>query len=431
MVHFRTAPFVVAGESRSQLTFAMSASNKGMTGPKVSRRQFVLSATGVALTSTGLAQNGMAPDQNDAVELGPLQASTEQKETTPGPFLPDGKRVGFAIVGLGHLSLDQILPAFGHSQFCRPVALVSGSPDKAHRIAAQYGIRDSAIYSYGRFEELAHNSEVRVIYIVLPNGMHEEYVVRGAKTGKHILCEKPMATSSQEASRMIAACAAARVKLMIAYRQQYEPSNCMLQQMVREGKLGKLRGFLSSNSQREGEPSQWRLHRKLSGGGCLSDVGLYCINAARFLSGEEPIEALASLWRPNDDPRFREVEAAVSFTLRFPSGFTATCTTGYDVHKSQFYRLEGTEAWASMEPAYGYHGNRLKWSQLMGEHEIETAPQIEEEDQFALEMDHFAECVLEDKLPHTPGEEGRQDHRFIEAIYEAARTGRAVKINKS
>lgn len=214
-----------------------------MVSSKVSRRQFVLSATGAAIASRGSAQEKMAPNQNDAVQLGPLQANSEQKEPTPGPFLPEKKRVGFAIVGLGHLALNQILPAFGHSDFCRPVALVSGSPDKANKIAAQYGIRANAIYSYERYEELARNPEVQVIYIVLPNGMHEEYVGRGARIGKHILCEKPMATSSAEASRMIAACAAARVKLMIAYRQQYEPSNRLLQQMVKEGKLGKLRGL--------------------------------------------------------------------------------------------------------------------------------------------------------------------------------------------
>lgn len=140
---------------------------------------------------------------------------------------------------------------------------------------------------------------------------------------------------------------------------------------------------------------------------------------------------MASLWQPQDDPRFKEVEASVSFSLRFPSGFTATCTTGYDAHKSQFYRLEGTEAWASLEPAYAYHGNKLKWSQLMGELEAEVAPQIEEKDQFALEMDHFAECILEDKQPHTAGEEGLRDHHVMEALYEAARTGKAARVKTS
>jgi len=395
-----------------------------------SRRSFLRSAAAVgALATSGLAQqSGHKPNEQDEVQLSQIHGPSEQNEKAPGPFLPDDRRVGFAIVGLGRLSLNQILPAFGSSQYCKPVALVSGDRAKSQKIAGQYGIKDSALYDYASYEELAKNPEVKAIYIVLPNAMHEEYVLRGAKTGKHILCEKPMATSSKEAERMIAACKQAKVKLMIAYRQQYEPHNRALRQLVTDGKLGKLRGFVSSNSQQEGDPTQWRLKRSLSGGGCLPDVGLYCLNASRFLSGEEPIEVMAQTWQPKDDPRFVEVEASCSFSLRFPSGYVATCTTSYDVHKSQFLRMEGTTAWAEMSPAYAYHGNKLKWSHLDGEHETENAPQIEEKDQFALEMDHFAECILQDKAPKTPGEEGLRDQRIMEAIYESARTGRSVKL---
>ena len=338
------------------------------------------------------------------------------------------QRVGFAIVGLGRLSLNQILPAFGHSQYCKPVALVSGDREKALKIAGQYGIAPTAIYDYADFDQLAKNPDVKVVYVVLPNGMHEEYVIRGAKAGKQILCEKPMATSAREAEHMISACKEAKVKLMIAYRQQYEPHNRALRQLVTEGRLGALRGFVSSNSQQQGDSTQWRLKKSLAGGGCLPDVGLYCLNASRFLSGEEPTEVMATIFQPKDDPRFTEVEASCSFSLKFPSGFAATCTTSYDVHKSQFLRLEGTKAWAEISPSYGYHGNHLKWSHLEGEWEAEIVPQIEEKDQFALEMDHFAECILQRKTPHTPGEEGLKDHRIMEAIYESARTGQMVRV---
>ncbi len=364
----------------------------------------------------------------NAVQLSQIHGPSEQNETAPGPFLPNDKRVGYAIVGLGRLSLDQILPAFGKSEYCKPVALVSGDRQKAMKVAAQYGIGPGALYDYASFEQLAQQPEVKVIYVVLPNGMHEEFVIRGAKLGKHILCEKPMATSSKEAERMIAACATANVKLMIAYRQQYEPHNQLLRKMIADGKLGKLRGFVTSNSQQAGDPAQWRLNLKLAGGGCLPDVGLYCLNASRFLSGMEPVEVSAQTWRPVDDPRFRQVEASCQFILRFPNGYTATCTSSYDVHKSQFFRMEGDAAWADLSPAYAYHGNKLTLSKLDGEHEVQTIPQIEEKDQFALEMDHFAECILEGKNPKTAGEEGLKDHRVMEAIYESARTGRAVRL---
>jgi predicted dehydrogenase len=368
------------------------------------------------------------PGSENKVQLSQIHGPTEQDESAPESSLPPDRRVGYAIVGLGRLSIDQILPAFGHPRYSRPTALVSGDRAKALKIAAQYGIPERSIYDYKSYDQLATNKDVQAIYIVLPNGMHEEYVLRGAKTGKHILCEKPMATSSAEARRMIDACAGAKAKLMIAYRQQYEPNNRALRKLVADGKMGKLRGFVATNSQQQGDPKQWRLNKALAGGGCLPDVGLYCLNAARFLSGEEPVRVAAQMWQPKDDPRFREVEASVSFSMHFPSGYVATCTTSYDVHKSQMLRLEGTDAWADMSPAFAYHGNKLKWARLEDGKEILVEPQIEEKDQFALEMDHFSHCNLEDKASHTPGEEGLRDHRIMEAIYEAARMGRTVEI---
>src|ERR1700735_1708533 len=162
-----------------------------------SRRTFLRSAAvASALASTGLAQQqGPKPNEQNDVQLSQIHGPSEQNEKAPGPSLPEDRRVGFAIVGLGRLSLNQILPAFGASEYCKPVALVSGDRAKASKIAAQYGIKESSIYDYASYEQIAKNPEVKAIYIVLPNGMHEEYVVRGAKTGKHILCEEPLAES--------------------------------------------------------------------------------------------------------------------------------------------------------------------------------------------------------------------------------------------
>jgi predicted dehydrogenase len=404
-----------------------------MSDTSISRRLFFsTAAAATTFATTALAQSGeLKLNEQNQVQLSQVHGPSEQDEKAPGPFLARDERIGFAVVGLGRLSIDQILPAFGRSQYAKPVAVVSGDKDKAAKIAAQYGIDHRSIYDYKSYERLADNPQVKAIYIVLPNGLHEEYVIRGTKTGKHILCEKPMATSSAEAERMIAACRQASVKLMIAYRQQYEPHNKALRKLIEQGKLGEVRGFVSSNSQRQGDPTQWRLKKGLAGGGCLPDVGLYCLNAARFLSGHEPIAVSATVYQPKDDPRFREVEASCSFSLTFPEGYIATCTTSYDVHKSQFLRMEGTKAWAELSPAYAYHGNKLAWSRLEDEVEVQSVPQIEEEDQFALEMDHFCECIVQDRTPHTPGEEGLRDHRVMEAIYEAARTGKALSLNGS
>ena len=396
------------------------------------RRQFLRNAgTALAvagLTPFGVAQQSTEPNREDLVQLSQIHADTEAPEKAPGPFAGPGERVGFAVVGLGRLAIDQILPAMAKSKYCKPVALVSGSAEKARKIAAQYGIKDSSIYSYETYDQLAQNPDVKVIYIVLPNALHAEYVVRGAKAGKHILCEKPMATTATDCERMIAACSAANVKLMIAYRQQYEPMNREMAKMVADGKLGALRTLIATNTQDEGDPTQWRLRRKLSGGGCMPDVGIYCLNAARFLSKEEPIEVMAATFQPKDDPRFTEVESTCTFTLRFPSGLIATCSSGYSGHRSQFLRLEGADAWAELNPAFGYTGLKLRTSRLVDGKEVVMEPSIEAKDQFAEEMDHMALCALHGTEPHTPGEEGLHDQRLIDAIYESARTSRVVKV---
>ena len=401
---------------------------------QLGRRRFIQGAGGL-LAAAGLSplalaqQQTQAPNGQDYVQLPPIHnTETEPSGKAPGPFEPADERIGFAIVGLGRLSIEQILPAFGKSKLCKPVALVSGDAAKAGKIAGQYGIKSSSIYSYANYDTIAQNPEVKVIYIVLPNSMHLEYTLRGAKAGKHILSEKPMAVSSAECEKMISACKSANVKLMIAYRQQYEPMNREIVKMVKSGKLGDLRSFIATNAQNEGDPTQWRLKRALAGGGCLPDVGVYCLNAARFWSGEEPVEVTGQLFQPKNDPRFAEVEATCQFTLRFPSGLLAVCNSGYAAHSTQLARLEGSQSWAELSPSFAYNGLKLRSNKLIEGHDVVMEPTIEAKDQFALEMDHMAECVMKNRQPHTPGEEGLQDQRLMEAIYESARTGRAVKV---
>ncbi len=397
-----------------------------------SRRGFLFSSA-ATLAATGLAPLGAQKlEGRDDVQLSQINnPQTEQPEKTPGPFEPQDGRTGYAIVGLGRLSLDQILPAMGKSKYSKPVALVSGDRAKALKIAAQYGIKPSSVYDYSTYDQLAQNPEVKVIYIVLPNAQHAEFTIRGAKAGKHILCEKPMATSVKECQQMIAACNAAGVKLMIAYRSQYEPYDRAMIKMIRAGKFGKLKQYVATNTQNQGDPTQWRLKRALAGGGCMPDVGVYCLNAARFLSGEEPTEVFATTQQPRDDPRFAEVESSCQVIAKFPSGFTAAFNSAYNAHKSQFLRLEGTDAWAELSPAFAYHGIKMKFSLYNKDEKMEMAhePALEEKDQFALEMDHFSQCVQQNLQPHTPGEEGLQDQRITDAIYESARTGRAVKLS--
>ena len=362
-----------------------------------------------------------------AVELPPLLAPSESEGKAPNPD-PMPRRLGVAVVGLGHLSLLQILPGFAQAKHVKVTALVSGEPAKAKAIAAQYGVPESGLYDYASFDRLRDNAAVDIVYVVLPNSMHREYTERAAAAGKHVLCEKPMATGSADARAMIAACKAAGKRLMIAYRCQYEPTNRAAIRLARGGDLGRLRLIEAINGQNNADNGQWRHIAAMAGGGSLPDVGLYCLNAARYLTGEEPVEISARLTRPADDPRFREVEDVCAFTLRFPSGVVASCTSGYSFHASRQLRMLGTEAWAQLDPAFDYANLALQIGRKAGQASGVEVRRFPPENQFALEMDHFAEAIRANRAPHTPGEEGLQDMVLIEAIYQSAAAGHPITL---
>ncbi|GAB4022170.1 Gfo/Idh/MocA family oxidoreductase [Spirosoma migulaei] len=367
-------------------------------------------------------------DSSKPIELEQIKAKTEQQEgPTPTPMSED-KRVGYALVGLGHLTLNQILPAFGACTKSKVVALVSGSPEKMQKVATQYGIKKESCYSYADYDKLRDNKEVQAIYIVLPNGMHAEYTIRGAEAGKHILCEKPMANSVAECQAMIDACKKADRKLMIAYRIQYEPHNKMVRDMVQKEQFGKVKSIIANNGQNSDNPKHWRFNKALAGGGSLPDVGLYCLNTIRFVLAEEPSEVMGYVHSTPNDPRFKEVEEQVNWLMKFPSGIQASCATSYGHHDDKSYRVLADTGWIKMDPAFPYTGLKLETSQAQGTENQIIQHNIADKDHFATEMDHFSECILENKKPFTPGEEGLQDQKIMEAIYQSARDGKPVKL---
>jgi predicted dehydrogenase len=393
------------------------------------------SVTGLQLTQTAGAKDLPAPTRIDTGYIeesrvkfdewrGPSEVPTEQPQVP----LPPEDRVGFAVVALGRLSLGEILPAFGQTKKARLVALVSGSPEKLKTTAKQYGISPEACYDYEGFDAISENPDIKAVYVVLPNGMHREFVERAAKAGKHVLCEKPMAVSSAEAKTMVEVCAEQNVQLMIAYRIQYEATNLFLAKIVRSKAYGRLVGMSAINVQTVAAngQDQWRHKKALAGGGSLPDIGLYCLNTARFLTGEEPIEVMATQYSPPDDPRYAEVEETVSFTIRFPSNFIANCFTSYGARDDKHQRLNFENATADMANAYLYRGQSLNITELDGKNSVDKKIEISPNNQFAAEIDHMAECIIEGRKPRTPGEEGVQDHVVMEAIYESAASGRPV-----
>lgn len=362
-----------------------------------------------------------------AAVAGPAAALPFTETDSPMQY-DDQKKLGFAIVGLGKFATEQMMPAFKECKHARITALVSGSPDKAKKLAAEYGVEGKNIYSYDTFDSIKDNPAVDVVYIVLPVGLHAEYTLRAAKAGKHVLTEKPMANTPEDCQKMIDACKKANVKLMVAYRAQYEPFNLDAIARIRKGELGKVMQITADHG-RIVDPTgdkadTWRVQKKLAGGGSLMDLGIYSLNATRYLTGEEPVEVTALEMSDKADPRFKEVEDRIHFTLRFPSGILATCTSSYSTEGVKRYRVFGEKAWLDLDPATDYYEHKM----VIGDKDGQQQPKIKEGNQFAAELDHMAECVMQNKTPKTPGEEGLKDIRLIMAIYEAARTGKKVKV---
>jgi predicted dehydrogenase len=337
---------------------------------------------------------------------------------------PPGKKLGWAVVGLGSLAINQILPAFAKCEKSKVVALVSGHPDKANKLALRYGVNPKSIYNYENYDSIKDNPEVDVIYIVLPNGMHAEYTVRGHQAGKHVLSEKPMANTPAECQQMIDAAKKANRKLMVAYRCRYEPYNREAIRTARSGEMGPTQMIFADAGFAMGDPTQWRLNKKMAGGGSMMDIGIYALNASRYLSGEEPTEVNAMIYTTPNDPRFKEVEEHVTFQLRFPSGILANCSSSYGYFHQSHFRVLGTDARLEMDPATWYSGLRM-WIERGNDIDQKDLPVV---DHFTAEMDHMSDCVMQNRQPLTPGEEGLRDISLIQAVYESARSGKTVKV---
>jgi predicted dehydrogenase len=380
-----------------------------------SRRTFL--AAGAAIVAAGVGRSAgidLAPPDRQAVGL---------KIPSPAPH-----QTGWAVVGIGQLTLEQGLPALCQAERCRPVALVSGHRDKALRVAEHYQIDPKNIYDYQNFDSIRDNPAIDVVYIVLPNSMHAEYTIRALEAGKHVLCEKPMAVSVNECQRMIDAAKAADRKLMIGYRLRYEPHNQKMIEISRAKKFGPIRAIEAANFQQVQAPNI-RLSKELAGGP-LSDVGIYCVNATRYITGENPVEVSAMQFRPGDDPRFAEVPDRMVFQMRFPSGVLASCSCGFSSGVGRRYRVFYDKSWAEMDPAFGYDGLRMRTSDFSDDQMTLSKEELvmPEVDHFAYEMDHLAQCIAENKEPLTPGEEGLADIRVLTAIQQSADTGRPVQI---
>ena len=343
-----------------------------------------------------------------------------------GRAAPD-RPLGYAIVGLGSYGLGVIIPQFANCTHSRLAAVVSGDAAKAQRVAAEHGLPARSVYSYANFDAIRDNPDVDIVYVCLPNSMHAEYTIRAAQAGKHVMCEKPMAVSVAECEAMIAACKKANRKLMIGYRCHFEPFNLEAMRLARTGAAGKIRYVRTEHGFTQGSPSAWRLKRALAGGGSLMDMGVYSLQAARYMTGEEPIAVTARESTDRRDPRFTEVEDMIEWTLEFPSGAIAGCQSMYSANQNHIL-LMGDKGRIELEPATRYNGNHM-WLGRDGREREVTPPPGPARTQFAGQLDHLAQCVRSGREPIVSGEEGLRDMRIVEAIYRSAREGRTIRLD--
>ena len=364
-----------------------------------------------------------------AASAGHAMAQEAQGQPLPGnPALPQppGERLGWAIVGLGSYAINQVIPGFADARGSKMTAFVSGNPQKARDLGARYGVE--RLYDYGNYDSIAADPTIDCVYIVLPVGLHAEYSIRALEAGKHVLCEKPMASTSAECEAMIAAARANGRQLGVGYRVHFEPHNREALRRIRAGEIGAMRyiqcdhGF---NASLDYPPHKWRLEKALGGGGSMYDVGIYGINTSLMMLEEEPVEVSAAYAYPKDDPRFAEVEGGIDWRMRMASGISVQGSSSYCYGPyAARQRYFGSEASIVMDPATTYYDNRLA---------IEGGGDPRREigagnsrDQFAAQLDGFSQAARENRPHLTPGEMGLRDLRLMEAMYRSADNGGAV-----
>lgn len=347
------------------------------------------------------------------------------------------KKLGWAIVGLGNYA-QYAMQRFAPCQNSQISALVSSEPEKAAKFATQYNVKKTNLYNYENFEQIKENADIDAVYIITPNGLHTDFAIRTLEAGKHVIIEKTMASTSSDAVKIIETARRLKRKLMIAYRARFDVFNQNAIRMAQQQEFGKITTIVAHKGFFIGDnlgKNRWRINRKLSGGGALVDIGVYSIQACRYLAGENPIEVNAIIHNSPNDERFREVEESISFSMKFPSGVLASGTAGWNYSLQNYYRAVGTKGWFELNPATSNGNIRMFASKdIVRDGTLQPNRIVEERffpnvDQLPLMFDHFSNCILEDKEPMIGGIEGLRDIEVMEALYKSAETGKTVSVN--
>jgi predicted dehydrogenase len=332
----------------------------------------------------------------------------------------DEKKLNIALCGLGRYA-GYLATGLESARHCRLAGIVTGTPAKAAEWKAKYNIPEKNIYNYQNFDAIINNKDIDLVYVVLPNSMHKEFTIRAAKAGKHVIVEKPMAITAADCREMIAACKNAGVQLAVGYRLHYEPYHIELKRLGQEKVFGQVRLIEASLGYKSSDPSEWRLKKALSGGGPLMNLGVYCVQSNRYVLGEEPIAVTAQFGAVTDKIAFKEVEQSITWQLEFPGGALCTSTSTYACSVDRFY-AGAQNGFFELSPAISYGPFKGRTS-----NGVLDFPTINQQQ---TQCDEIAKVLLANKqLPaHISGEEGLKDMKILEAIYEAAATGKKVTI---
>jgi predicted dehydrogenase len=324
-------------------------------------------------------------------------------------------------MGLGSYG-TRVAEAMKDCKRARLAGVVSGTPAKITNWQTKYNIPEKNCYSYETFDRIKDNPDIDVVYVTTPNGLHHDNVIRAAKAGKHVICEKPMALNAKEGQEMVDTCKKANVKLLVGYRMHFEPKTLEIIRMRKDGELGKILFFQGLSGFTIGDPTQWRLNKALAGGGSMMDIGIYSINGARYMIGEEPIWVTAEETKTNPQKFKPGVDETIQFQLGFPSGAVASCLSTYNMSNLDRFFLNAEKGFAELLPATGY--GPIKGRTNKGEL---TQPHITHQ---TVQMDEMAGIILDGKQPIVPvdGNEAVRDLKIIDAIYKAVSIGKRVEL---
>jgi predicted dehydrogenase len=331
--------------------------------------------------------------------------------------MSSGKKVGFAVVGLGAIAQGSVLPAFRHATRAKLVALVSRDKPKAEKLARKF--KAPTAYGADEFAACLKNPEVAAVYLATPQGEHLAGTVAAARAGKHVLCEKPLAVTPEESAEMVRVCEECGVQLMTAYRKWYEPSTLYLKKLIHRGQLGKMDVIHTAFSELhvEGRSLPWLLEKRLAGGGPMMDLGVYCVNTTRWLVEEDPVQVSAQAWK-KDTARFHDVEEGISFRMDFASGLVVQGSSTYSSAMSSFVFVQGSKGWACLTPAFTFEEERRLTGKINGKWFEKKFKVV---DEFAPELDAFAVAIQTRKSVGPDGRQGHRDIQILEAIYASTR----------